>query len=152
MGAADMWIAIPNWDRFQHYKHRDPVWLRDYVRQLWNPQWLPLSLSQRGLLWTARLAYAHHNGQLRISELQSYTRNYERSSCAAIAERLSNAGLMGLCASTPLSLKTFSNTREDQDGHRPACPFCETGAGRHTLDCPTLEDPHLLVERLKEQL
>jgi hypothetical protein len=143
---SDDWIVIPNWDVYQHYKHRDPVWLRDYVRQLANPQWLDLNLAQRGLLWTSRLAYAHHNGRLRIRHLYPYLcdENQTLTRCLPVmAKRLSHAGLMGLVASEPLSLKykdVDARTRENNiSGHLACCPLCEVGGGRHLADCPTLK-------------
>ena len=27
---TDRWIVVPNWDKFQHYKDRDPVWIKVY--------------------------------------------------------------------------------------------------------------------------
>lgn len=152
------WIVIPNWDVYQHYKRPDPVWLRDYVRQLWSRQWTELSLPQRGLLWTGRLAYAHHNGQLLVSDLQHYTPRYERSHVPAIAERLNHAGLMGLFSRQPLSLSLDPVTRArvsassspNGAGPVPSCQFCEQPQGRHTADCPTLQQRSLLDELTRD--
>jgi len=139
----DEWIVIPNWDTYQHYKQRDPVWLRDYVRQLWNDQWLDLNLTQRGLLWTIRLAYAHHNGRLRLDHLRPYlSDDTSTRHLRPIARRVNQAGLLGFVASTPLSLKDLNPLlharARDANGRAPACEFCEVGGGRHAADCPTL--------------
>jgi hypothetical protein len=142
--ARDAWIEIPNFPDYQHYKFRDPVWLRDYVRQLWHAEWSRLTLPQRGLLQTARLAYAHHDGLLLMDDLMGYVRTMERANVRAIAERLNHAGLLGLVASRPLSLKALTpldvRAREASSNGRnpptPPCPECGVGAGLHVAGCP----------------
>lgn len=44
------YIYIPNWDEFQHYHDRDPVWIKLYLRLLDKDEYRALTMSQRGLL------------------------------------------------------------------------------------------------------
>lgn len=68
------WIWIPHWEAdddhpgFQHYRNRDPVWIKNYRDLLDKDEYLDLSLSERGMLhglWlvTARIG----NGRLTYS-------------------------------------------------------------------------------------
>lgn len=59
------WIWVPNWEDFQHYRDRRPTWIKAYVELLDKPEYLDLTLSERGILhgvWlvTARMG----NGRL----------------------------------------------------------------------------------------
>jgi hypothetical protein len=44
------YIYITNWDDFQHYKDRRPVWIKNYVDLLENDAYLDLSARDRALL------------------------------------------------------------------------------------------------------
>lgn len=59
--VSDRWIWIPHWDGpegFQHYKGRDPIWIKNYTRLLSKSEYMDLTLPQRGLLHGIWLAYA----------------------------------------------------------------------------------------------
>jgi len=66
------WIWIPHWKGddehpgFQHYKDRDPVWIKNYRYLLRDDHYLDLNLAQRGLLHGLWLATAA-TGNGRIS-------------------------------------------------------------------------------------
>ena len=47
---SERWIVIPNWDKFQHYSDRDPVWIKVYTELNSRDEWRQLSYAQRGLL------------------------------------------------------------------------------------------------------
>src|SRR3954464_2380722 len=55
---AERWIVIPNWDRFQHYKDRNPSWIKGYVELLNDTEFRRLTFPQRGLLFGIWLLYA----------------------------------------------------------------------------------------------
>jgi hypothetical protein len=55
--VTDVWIVIPGWDKFQHYRDRSAPWIKDYVDQMHRSDYLNLSLSARGLLSNLRLLY-----------------------------------------------------------------------------------------------
>ena len=62
----DGWIVIPNWDKFQHYRTRQPTWIKVYLELTSKDEWLSLSMSTRGLLLTCWLEYARRKGVLTI--------------------------------------------------------------------------------------
>lgn len=43
-------LAVRNWDKFQHYKNRGPVWIKLYTELLDRPEWLALSEVARAQL------------------------------------------------------------------------------------------------------
>lgn len=63
--TARIYIWIPNWDGnkdgtegFQHYKNRDPIWIKNYTRLLSKDEYLELSAHTRGVLHGIWMAYA----------------------------------------------------------------------------------------------
>jgi hypothetical protein len=151
------YIVIPNWPKFQHYKDRLPPWIKLYLELLHKPEWRRLSLRDRGLLTGIWLAYAEANGRLQVRDVfwmfdsEGCSAGVARVLRSRCLRRLNHAGFIAFSASTPLSLSLKplgSRARGNKRNGRPACPFCETGGGLHTADCPTLEDASLLVEHL----
>ena len=69
----DQWIVIPNWERFQHYKHRNPPWIKLYRSLLSKDEFLELSDACKGLLMTIWLAYAEHQRELTVDMLRTYS-------------------------------------------------------------------------------
>ncbi len=55
---GDRWIIIPNWDRFQHYRNRDPAWIKVYPELLHKDEYLDLTATQRALLHGLWMEYA----------------------------------------------------------------------------------------------
>jgi hypothetical protein len=108
----DGWIVIPNWPDFQHYKDRDPTWIKDYVSQLHDDDWQSLSITERGALQTLRLMYAASDGKLPTSVARSaiVSRGIRIS---RILERLSDAGLIEVRASKPLAQRREEEKKED---------------------------------------
>ena len=51
-------IEIPRWDAFQHYKTRDPSWIKVYTRLMSDQNFTNLTFGQRGLLLSLWLEYA----------------------------------------------------------------------------------------------
>ena len=107
-GRPDRWIVIPRWDEFQHYKDRDPIWIKDYVLQVRQDEWLYSRLSQRGVLWGLRLLYTETNGAL--SETGARQKLVRSASDARRwrehLEALNHAGFIELSASKPLASET----------------------------------------------
>src|SRR3954463_13419951 len=64
---AERWIVIPNWDRFQHYKDRNPSWIKGYVELLNDTEFRRLTFPQRGLLFGIWLLYASTRRQVPYS-------------------------------------------------------------------------------------
>jgi len=67
----DGWIVIPNWNTHQHYKDRDPTWIKVYTELNSRDEWLSLTCSARGLLTTCWLEYARSRGRARLSHVAS---------------------------------------------------------------------------------
>ena len=157
----ERWIVVPRWEDFQHYKNRHPPWIKDYVKQLRNDDWMGLSLSQRGLLQGLRLLYAELNGV--VSEGVARRRLVGSESDARYwrvhLEAINHAGFIEFRASKPLALReqSFSNPpkppqeSESRNGNgkrddRPAwanpaavCPDCGEKFGHGHLEaCPRL--------------
>lgn len=112
MRRDELVIAIRNWERFQHYKDRDPVWIKDYVAQLTDLNYLRLTLAQRGVLQGLRLMYAQvvdsSNPQhLELNENRSRTllttNKGEARHFRSHLKSLSDAGFIVLRASSAAS-------------------------------------------------
>jgi hypothetical protein len=99
--VSERWIVIPNWDKFQHYKDRNPAWIKLYLDLNTRDEWLGLTDAERGLLVSLWLEYARANGVLstRWLHVRLKVRVYKRH-----LERLSDAGFIELSASKPLAL------------------------------------------------
>lgn len=119
---SDRWIEIPRWAEFQHYRDRNPVWIREYVRQVRDDDYVSLELGARGLLHDLRLLYAENGGPLRESyartrlgaplgvagqALGNHSRAFRRHLAA-----LNHAGFVEVLASKPLSPETDTETED----------------------------------------
>jgi hypothetical protein len=59
----DRWITVNRWEEFQHYKHRRPTWIKNYVRLVNDDTYLGLSLIQRGVIHGLWMMYAAGGGK-----------------------------------------------------------------------------------------
>jgi hypothetical protein len=115
-GRSERWIVIPRWDEFQHYRDRNPIWIKDHVRQVRDDTYMSLELGARGLLHDLRLLYAENGGPLRESyartrlgaplgasgqTLGNHSRAFRRH-----LEALNRAGFVQVLASEPLATET----------------------------------------------
>jgi len=133
---SDMWIVIPNWDGpegFQHYKKRDPSWIKTYVKLLHKDEYLDLTLHQRGLLHGLWITYARNDRQVRDSTA-TLTRQLGQRVMRRDLEALNHAGFIEFSASKPLS-------QRQRQRHTPISP---------TKNCP--ECGVTLLHSLKEHL
>jgi len=55
---------IKNWTKFQHYKHRDPPWIKLHRGLLNDPEWFALSGDASKLLANCWLLASENNGEL----------------------------------------------------------------------------------------
>ncbi len=111
----DLWIVIPNWERFQHYKNRNPTWIKLYTELASDSEWDSLTLPQRGLLVTIWIEYASSRGRVRIENVR---RRVGISFRNASVEALNHAGFIELSASKPLALcyhGASPDKEEDED-------------------------------------
>jgi hypothetical protein len=100
------WIVVPNWERFQHYKHRDPPWIKTHRALLRKDEWLGLPFAARGLLTGIWLMYAAQNQELAVHDLYRLGRDPHRSQHL---EWLNDAGFVHFSASSLLA-KTLCNS------------------------------------------
>ena len=111
------WIIIPNWERFQHYRNRNPLWIKVYAKLLHDPDYLGLSLASKGLLQIIWLAYSQTNGQLSLQGLRAIARD---SSWGRFQlEALNHAGFIYFAASKPLAAK--EETEKEKES--PKSPY-----------------------------
>ena len=99
----EQWIVIPRWNEFQHYRRRDPKWIKNYTRQLADDAYMSLTPYQRALLHDLRLTYATHDGQLR-DDTARLTRELNYKVVRDSLETLNHAGFISFAASKPLAL------------------------------------------------
>lgn len=111
------WVVIPNWGRFQHYSDRDPTWIKDYVSQLEDDDWLKLTSAARGVLTTARLMYAASDGKLTLRRLKAALKSGNRRLEVNLAS-LNDAGLIRFSASKPLALARSREKRSEEKTDR----------------------------------
>jgi hypothetical protein len=102
MTDADLWVVIPNWERFQHYTDRNPAWIKVYTELNSRDDFRALTWAERGLLLSIWCEYALANGLLRQSDVGPR--------CGASTRRqhwasLNDAGFIQLSASKPLALR-----------------------------------------------
>jgi hypothetical protein len=98
----DGWVVVRDWDKFQHYKDRDPIWIRTYTRLLHDDAYRNLTGHQRAVLHGLWLAYASSGRQLRLDTRSLSARLNLRVSSHTL-ESLNNAGFIDLVASTTLA-------------------------------------------------
>jgi hypothetical protein len=121
--APDDFVLIPNWDRFQHYgRDRKPIWIKVYMDLLSDPDFIALSMAERGLLMTIWLAYARCEGILPIATL---SRSYGRPGVGLPQLfSLNQAGLIEFSDSRPLAIRARSREVEvEVDKESPKPPY-----------------------------
>lgn len=130
------WIVIPKWDEFQHYKNRDPSWIKLHRSLASDPAWIGLSGHDRAVLVGLWLEYASSNCQVRL-DTRSITRRLALRVTTATIERLNHAGFIEVSASKPLA-QCYSRVREEKEtpypfelkeqkqvnGHSRTCSVC----------------------------
>jgi len=111
------WIVIPNWDDFQHYKDRDPRWIKDHVSQLHDDDWSGLTLAERGLLQTCRLMFAASDGRCTLETVSGSLMSRQQRLNDHLAS-LTDAGLVAFSASKPLALTRSREKRREEKKER----------------------------------
>ena len=96
------WIVIPKWEDFQHYKDRDPIWVKSYTRLLDDDDYLGLAPGTRAVLHGLWLAYARSDCQLRADTRSLSSRLALRVTSQQL-KALKQAGFIRLVASKPLA-------------------------------------------------
>ena len=109
--SDSLWITIPNWESFQHYKYRNPTLIKVYTKLLHNPAWVNLNFHQRGVLLTIWLEYAASNGEVSVEMLRRYSGVAFRMHTL---KSLSDAGFIELSASKPLAQRQRQSKNKNQ--------------------------------------
>ena len=109
------WIVIPNWEKFQHYRDRRPVWIKDYPDQLDRDEYRALSPTARALLQDVRRLCALSDGVVRKEGAGTRLGMKLRREHW---KELSDAGFIEIVASTPLALR--ARARRDRERDRPS--------------------------------
>lgn len=102
------WIIVPNWfgddgEGLQHYRDRDPVWIKNYRRLLARDEYRDLSGHCRAILHGLWLEYASSDGRLRLDSHSLSSRLALRVTMKHL-ETLNHAGFIEFSASKPLAL------------------------------------------------
>ncbi|MCC6312071.1 MAG: hypothetical protein IT345_14290 [Trueperaceae bacterium] len=96
------WIVIENWDRFQHYRNRDPSWIKNYTALLHDDDYLNLTPPQRALLHGLWMLYAKtHRSVLEDTAMLSSRLGLRVRKDTL--ESLNRAGFIRFSASRPLA-------------------------------------------------
>jgi hypothetical protein len=142
---SDRWIVIPRWEDFQHYKDRDPIWIRTYTRLLHNADYLDLTLSQRGILHGLWLMRAMHNEN--ISEASArhllVTNKAEARHWRGNLDALNHAGFIEVAASSSLAQRQ-KRVREEVVAATAVASYAaartsQTNTGKRQLPADLLE-------------
>lgn len=108
--VTDLWIVVPNWEKFQHYKDRNPVWMKLYFELNSRDDWRQLSYPQRGVLVSVWLEFGRSNGLLRLTSLGGRLGKWFKNETL---EALIQAGYIELSSSKPLALTRSRETEEE---------------------------------------
>lgn len=133
------YIEIPNWSEYQHYKNRNPPWIKMHTRLLRNPKYLELTLSQRGLLHGLWLLYAKNDGIVR-ENLKWLSEELSQRVTSSSLKALNEAGFIRLSASKRASKVLAPEYRENLNpGQGGAVASYAEGASQPT-PTPTAEE------------
>ena len=144
----DGWIVVRNWDKFQHYGKRQPVWIKLYTDLNSNDNWCGLSTAARGMLATIWMEYARSRGHLTVGKCMQLCGKSARSSHL---DSLIHAGFIQVLASKPLAqnrteeeldLEAEKKAKEDARAREPAARKTKAGKSK------TRELPPDLLEQI----
>ncbi len=107
----ELWIEVVGWDRFQHYKHRDPPWVKNYLRLLSDDAYLGLTQHRALVLHRLWLAYAASGQELRVHTATLSRLLHVRVSNSDL-QSLNHAGFIRFVASKPLATRAHATETE----------------------------------------
>jgi hypothetical protein len=131
----DRWIIIPNWERFQHYGDRAPVWIKVYLELNDRDDWRRLSFAQRGLVVSLWCEYGAANGLLRTSDVPGRVAQKVLNRTWDLLQR---EGWIALSASKPAALRASTaraRARVEKDLEiEPPLPPADAGGDNPPTD------------------
>jgi len=127
---SGQWIVVQGWDKFQHYKDRNPPWIMLHTELNSNDDWLGLTPAERGVLVTIWVEFARSRGQLRLELVRTLCKNSART---RQIESLVHAGFIDIVASKPLALARSREKRQRREE--------ESARARAREGAPTPREP-----------
>jgi hypothetical protein len=99
---SERYIWIPRWDEFQHYKDRQPPWIKVYTRLLHDDDYLNLSGHRRSILHGLWLVFASSSRRVRLDSRSLSARLQIRITSEDL-KALNRAGFVEVVASRTLA-------------------------------------------------
>ena len=109
----ERWITVRNWERFQHYKDRDPYFIKLYTELQHDHNWLALTGHQRAVLVGIWLEYASARCQLPLNTA-SLTRRLALRVSSATLEALNHAGFIEFSSRAALEIARSQEVEEEE--------------------------------------
>lgn len=104
------YIHIRNWERFQHYKDRNPNWIKNYTELLHDHNYLALPPATQALLHKLWLLYAATHRRIPL-DTRYISRTISQRVTKQQLELLNQAGFITLPASNALALARSREVR-----------------------------------------
>src|SRR5690242_9529985 len=96
-------MKIKNWREFQHYKHRDPPWIKLHRRLLNDPEWFALDGDASKMLANCWLLASEHDGELPDVKAMAFRLRMTEKAVVAQLSKLNH--WLEQDASAPLALR-----------------------------------------------
>lgn len=142
------WIVIEDWDRFQHYRDRVPIWIKNYVELMADDAYLGLTGHQRGVLHGLWLEYAKSRREL-LHNTSTISSRLGLRVTKRTLQALNDAGFITFSASKPLASRYQAASPEVEVEKKPPTPLQQKtrkpprsypcGIGNCTLTWPSEE-------------
>jgi len=100
--AASKWIEVVGWDRLQHYRDRDPIWIKNYTRLMADDAYLELTEHRALMLHRLWMEYAS-SGRRLAADTRTLSHRLALRVTTSDLQSLSDAGFIRLTASAPLA-------------------------------------------------
>jgi hypothetical protein len=126
--TEDLYVYVVDWRRFQHYRDRTPPWIKDYVEQLDDAEYLQLTGARRGLLQDLRRVFASARGRVR-GDTRTLSRRLNLHVTSADLEALVHAGFIELLASDALAERLQRDSNLLAERYRSRARGEEEGEG-----------------------
>lgn len=157
-GDRDLWIVVEGWDTFQHYRKRNPIWIKTYTDLMRRDEYLQLTGHRRAILHGLWLEYALTSSRLRV-DTKSLGRRLNLVVKDADLLSLNQAGFITFSASAPLAPAYQNASPETETEKEPPSPPSErpktttpktTPKTKHR--CPECQNDYDSPRRLREHL
>lgn len=112
MSEEQFYITIVRWEDFQHYKGREPKWIKNYTRLLHDDDYLGLTATQRSVLHGLWMLYAKSGRKLPVNT-SKLSRKLSLRVTKRTLEALNHAGFIQFTASTLLAQTREEEIRKD---------------------------------------